>query len=97
MIDKIIAQSITEQTRGEQWHQDQQLFKKVVESDIDGAITGAARLGKDTVYCCLSAGIYPTANSISNLKKMVIEAYRRAGYEVSAHSCSGTTELTISW
>lgn len=97
MIEKIVAQSITEQTRGEQWLQDQKLFKKTVESDIDSAITGAAKLGKDTVYCRLSAGIYPTANSISNLKNMVVEAYRRAGYEVSAHSCNGITELTISW
>ena len=97
VIEKVVAQSITEQTRGEQWLQDQNLFKKTVESDIDSAIAGAARLGKDTVYCRLSAGIYPAANSISNLKKMVVEAYRRAGYEVSAHSCNGITELTISW
>ena len=97
MIEKIVAQSITEQARGEQWLQDQKLFKKTVESDIDSAITGAAKLGKNTVYCRLSAGIYPAANSISNLKNMVVETYRRAGYEVSTCSCSGITELTISW
>lgn len=97
MIEKIVAQSITEQTRGEQWLQDQNLFKKTVESDIDNAIMGAAKLGKATVYCRLSAGIYPTANSISNLKSMVVETYRHAGYEVSTHSCNGITELTISW
>ena len=97
MIEKIVAQSITEQTRGEQWLQDQKLFKKTVESDIDSAIMGAAKLGKDTVYCRLSTGIYPTANSISNLKSMVVETYRHAGYEVSTHSCNGITELTISW
>lgn len=97
MIEKIVAQSITEQTRGEQWLQDQKLFKKTVESDIDSAITGAAKLGKDVVYCRLSTFLYPTANSISNLKNMVVEAYRHAGYEVSTHSCNGITELTISW
>jgi hypothetical protein len=97
VIEKIVAQSITEQTRGEQWLQDQKLFKKTVESDIDSAITGAAKLGKDTAYCRLSACVYPTANSISNLKNMVVETYRRAGYEVSAHSCNGITEVTISW
>lgn len=97
MIEKIVAQSITEQTRGEQWLQDQKLFKKTVESDIDSAIMGAAKLGKNTVYYCLSAYTYPTASSISNLKNMVVEVYHRAGYEVSAHSCNGAIELTISW
>lgn len=97
MIEKIVAQAITEQTRDEQWLQDQKLFKKTVESDIDSAIMGAAKLGKDTVYCRLSANVYPTANSISNLKNMVVGAYRRAGYEISTNSCNGVIELTISW
>ena len=97
MIEKVVAQSITEQTKSEQWLQDQKLFKKTVELDIDSAIMGAAKLGKNTVYCRLSVGIYPTANSISNLKNIVLEAYRDAGYEVSAHVFNGITELTISW
>jgi hypothetical protein len=97
VIEKIVAQSITEQTRGEQWLQDQKLFKKTVEPDIDSAITGAAKLGKNTVYCSLSSYSYPTVNQVSNLRQMIVEAYRSAGYEVSAHVCNGITELTISW
>ena len=71
--------------------------KKTVESDIDSAITGAAKLGKDIAYCRLSSLSYPTANSISNLAKMVVETYGRAGYEVSVHYYDGFTELIISW
>ena len=97
MIEKVVAQSIAEQARGEQWFQDQKLFKKAVEPDIDSAITGAAKLGKDSVYFRLYVSIYPTANSISNLKKLAVEAYRRAGYEVSDCSCGENTGLTISW
>jgi hypothetical protein len=97
VIEKNVAQSITEQTRNEQWLQDQNLFKKTVESDIDGAIMGAAKLGKNTVYCYLSVGIYPTANSISNLEDMAVETYRHEGYEVSTRSYKGITELAISW
>lgn len=97
MIEKIVAQSITEQARGEQWLQDQKLFKKTVESDIDSAITDAARHGKDRVYCRLSTLSYPTANSISNLEKMIVDAYRHAGYEISTCVYAEDTTLTISW
>lgn len=97
MIEKVVAQSITEQARGEQWLEDNRLFKKTVEVDIDNAIKNAASLGKNTVYFTLSFNLYPTANQISNLKQMIVQAYRSAGYEISTHSCSGITELTISW
>ena len=86
MIEKLLLNRSPNKTRGEQWLQDQKLFKKTVEPDIDSAIMGAAKLGKATVYCRLSAGIYPTANSISNLKNIVVKAYRHAGYKVSTHS-----------
>lgn len=97
MIEKVVAQSITEQARGKQWLEDNQLFKKTVEVDIDNAIKNAASLGKNAVYFTLSFSLYPAANQISNLKQMAVQAYRSAGYEISAHSCSGITELTISW
>lgn len=97
MIEKIVAQSITEQARGKQWLEDNQLFKRTVENDIDNAIKYAANLGKDHAYITLSAGIYPAVNQVSNLKHMAIETYRSAGYEISARCCSGITELTISW
>ena len=97
MIEKVVAQSITEQARGQQWLEDNRLFKKTVEADIDNAIKHAASLGKNVVYCNLSFGIYPTVNQLSNLRQMAVEAYRSAGYEVSSRNCSGITELTISW
>ena len=97
MIEKVVAQLITEQARGEQWLKDNRLFKKVVEIDIDNAIKHAASLGKDVVYYNLSIGLYPAVNQISNFRRMAVEAYHSAGYEVSARNCSGITELTISW
>lgn len=97
MIEKVVAQSITEQARGKQWFEDNRLFKKTVEVDIDNAIKYAASLGKDIVYYNLSIGLYPAANQISNLRQMAVETYRSAGYEVSSRNCSGITELTISW
>ena len=97
MIEKTVAQLVTEQTKKEQWLQDQRLFKETVELDIDGAIMGAAKLGKNTVYCSLSSYSYPTVNQLYNLRQMIVEAYHSAGYEVSTHSCNGIIELTISW
>ena len=97
MIEKVVAQSITEQARGEQWLEDSKLFKKIIETDIDNVIKNAASLGKNVAYFILSFSLYPAANQISNLKQMVVQAYRSAGYEISAHSCSGITEITISW
>ena len=97
MIEKTVAQSVTEQTKEERRLQDQKLFKEQVEPNIDDVIMCAARLGKDTAYYRLSDCLYPTATSISNLRNIVVEAYRHAGYIVTSHCCKGFVELTISW